>query len=418
MKILWVTNVAPASSSSREGTSPSPLAGWITSIAHLLEKEESWTPIVAYPVAKLDKPLDFSQALRDGHILFNPKMVDTPAFLAQWQDMLRTLQFEAVHLFGTELPHSLVVANATKELGLPLIVNIQGLVSVIGDHITAGLQDVKWHQMTLRSLLKGDSVKGLQRTYRSRGDREKAALRLADYVIGRTEWDEACARQLAPQASYIKLNETLREVFYEGDWDPDECKPFSIVMSQAKNPLKGLHFAVEMLSLVREEFPTATLTIAGRPPYYSNVLKQRLLGTQYGTYVRNLVKKSGLSEALYFSGVKSDIDIKKLFLSSNVFLSASSIENESNSLSEAKSLAMPCVASYVGGVASRIVHHETGYFYQHDAPYMAAYFIKSIFRDPYKSQKLGKLAQQSTRSSLSPEKNLEELLSIYRKVVF
>lgn len=418
MKVLWVTNVAPTSYGSEHGRAGSPMAGWISSIGLLLKQKSDWQPLVAFPSASVREGIDSSN-LRDlGYLEFSSQETESESFLRSWRELIQHLDLDAVHIFGTELPHSLVVARAAKMEGIPIIITLQGLVSIIARHVDAGLEDVGKRHMTLRSLLRGDSIQGLRTTYTTRGQSEIQTLGMADYVIGRTEWDLACATQLAPQAKYFHLNETLRESFYRGSWDPDECKPFSVVMSQANNPLKGLHVALEAITILKGQYPEISLYVAGRPPYYSSRIKQRVLGTQYGSLLRARIKKDGLDSVVNLVGLKSEAEMKELYLSANVFLSASSIENESNSLSEAKALGVPCVASYAGGVTSRIEHGVTGYFYQHSAPYMAAYFISKVFNDSHEARMMGQRAQLDARKTLDPATNLKNLLEIYKTLTY
>jgi glycosyltransferase involved in cell wall biosynthesis len=80
------------------------------------------------------------------------------------------------------------------------------------------------------------------------------------------------------------------------------------------------------------------------------------------------------------AGISNERQMCERFLKSNAFVSSSIIENESNSLSEAKILGIPCIAPYIGGgVASKIMHMEDSILYQMDAPYMLAYFLNEIF---------------------------------------
>lgn len=58
------------------------------------------------------------------------------------------------------------------------------------------------------------------------GKEEVFSIQKAGYVMGRTEWDEACTKQINPSANYIHCGETLRFSFYEeaSQWNYEECK--------------------------------------------------------------------------------------------------------------------------------------------------------------------------------------------------
>ena len=82
-------------------------------------------------------------------------------------------------------------------------------------------------------------------------------------------------------------------------------------------------------------------------------------------------------------------------MESNLFISASSTENESNSLGEAKMLGMPVIASFVGGVSDRIKHKEDGLAYQYDDTTMLARYICDIFENPEQAIEYGKAAREN-----------------------
>lgn len=63
-----------------------------------------------------------------------------------------------------------------------------------------------------------------------------------------------------------------------------------------------------------------------------------------------------------------------------------------------------------------LVHNEEGYVYQHDAPYMMAYYIKKIFANTSDILEMAKRAQMHARVTHNLEKNVSELYSIYKDI--
>ena len=92
-------------------------------------------------------------------------------------------------------------------------------------------------------------------------------------------------------------------------------------------------------------------------------------------------KEYGLEQHIRYLGTLNEQDMCRQYLKANVFVSASSIENSSNSLSEAMILGVPCIASDAGGTISLFQHEHDGFLYQADAPYLLAYYIDRIFSD-------------------------------------
>ena len=52
-----------------------------------------------------------------------------------------------------------------------------------------------------------------------------------------------------------------------------------------------------------------------------------------------------------------------------------------NSVGEAMILGTPVVSSDVGGVKNMLTHNEEGFLYQHDAPYMLAFYVMELFEN-------------------------------------
>ena len=248
------------------------------------------------------------------------------------------------------------------------------------------------------------------------GSLEAEALQRVKHVIGRTDWDRACMVQLNPQAEYHYCSETLRDEFYLHKWDIDKCEKFSIFMTQASYPIKGLHFVIEAMPTILRRYPNAKLYIAGYNITAKKTIKDMLKVSSYGRYIIKLIKKYELEKDIIFLGLLNEQEICERFLKSHVFVLSSTVENESNSLSEAKILGIPSVVSFVGGVTSRIDHYEDGFAYQHDAPYMLAYYVCEIFEKRETALKLSAKAREHAIETHDAVRNVKRLLEIYHEI--
>lgn len=264
---------------------------------------------------------------------------------------------------------------------------------------------------TIRDVIRGNSRQS-KKQFEREGKREEYVLKHVQNVIGRTDWDEACTIRLNPEVHYYKNNETLRQSFYQNQWGYDRCKPHSIFCSQSTYPIKGIHYVLEALPEIIEAYPDTMLYISGenlrnKPTYLLSLYQKYLLRT---------IKKSHLENHVVFLGPLQETEMVKAYLDANVFVCPSSIENSPNSLGEAMLLGMPVVSSDVGGVKNMLVHNEEGYVYQHDAPYMMAYYIKKIFANTSDILEMAKRAQMHARVTHNLEKNVSELYSIYKDI--
>jgi hypothetical protein len=254
--------------------------------------------------------------------------------------LLRRLDPDIVHIFGTEGGHAHATAQACTRIGVPFVVGLQGLSSTIAQHYTSGLPASVTHGFTVRDLVRRDNVAMQASKYRDRGRTEARTLALTRFVIGRTSWDRAVAEQLNPKARYFAVPETLRSAFYTNEWSHEACRHQSIFVSQGHYPIKGLHFVLRALPAILTQHPDTQLFVSGWPlrsPGLTGVVKQ----TRYATHLRRLIRTTGLEDRVHFVGVLDEAAMVEQYLSSHVFVSASTVENESNSLSEAKLLGCP-----------------------------------------------------------------------------
>ena len=331
---------------------------------------------------------------------------------------LRDFQPDVIHIWGTEYAHSLAMMKAAEAEGMreKCVISIQGLVSVCSRHFAEGLSHRVRRQYTLRDLLRWDNIDHQAKVYRLRGELEQEALRMAPHVIGRTAWDRACTRLIAPKAEYHFCNETLRDPFYTGAWSYAKCQKHRIFASSCVYPLKGFHYLLEAFVEVLRYYPDATLAVPGNDFVCLDTPVKKLRENSYHRYMRRFIEKHGIRDKIFFLGRLSPEEMKEQDLLANVFAMPSTIENSPNSLGEAMLLGTPCVASDVGGISTMMTHGTEGYIYQSTAPYMLAHYIMEVFSQGEKVQTMGLAAAKHARTTHDPRKNLEDLMTVYEKI--
>lgn len=419
MKILWLTNIPLPEVSSLMGENPLPFGGWLINTSKNLARIADIELSISFPSNKANK----FEKIEGTHIDYYPfgpiKEIDIKSVEANksFEFILNKLKPDLVHIFGTEYAHSLAMVNQCNRLGIKTVVSIQGLISVCSKHYMAGLPLAIQKRFTIRDLLKRENLVVQQKKIKKRGELELETIKRTQHIIGRTTWDKACTSQINPEAKYHFCNETLREEFYKHTWNIEQCERFSIFTSQASYPIKGIHFVLEAMPLILKKYPQAKLYIAGYDITKSDTIVEKIKLSSYARYVKELIKKYDLAEKVIFTGLLDEKEMCQRHLKSNVFVSPSAIENESNSLSEAKLLGVPSGASYVGGVTDRIQNNIDGFHYQYDAPYMLAYYICEIFENEDVALKFSKQARENALKIHDREENLETILRIYKKII-
>ena len=196
----------------------------------------------------------------------------------------------------------------------------------------------------------------------------------------------------------------------------DRCERYSLFASQAGFPIKGLHYILEAMRLLKEEYPDMKLYVAGMDVTRFDTWKEKMKISSYGNYLRRKIKEYGLRKKVIFLGYLNEKQMCKQFQKSHIFLSPSIIENESNSISEAKMVGTPVIASYVGGVTNRITHKEDGFLYPHHAPYMLAYYIREIFENDELAREFSKNGKRNASALHDRISNARKAVQIYQEI--
>jgi len=184
-------------------------------------------------------------------------------------------------------------------------------------------------------------------------------------------------------------------------------------VSQGNSPIKGLNCALETIAILKKTYPDVKLICAG----YKKDKKRLIEYSSYELYIESLIKRYGLMENVCFTGILNEDRMIEYYLSSNVYLSSSSIENSSNSICEAMLLGMPIVASFVGGTPSLIENRKEGLLYPFNEPYMAAAMISTIFSNDQFAINMGENARRRALINHDKGKNYNDLIKIYMDII-
>lgn len=410
MKLLWLCNRAPSLVVGGSG------GVWMDSVLNGLRKKENICIHILFPDGDLSRGEVDSQC---SYASFAHKLpyVYLPEQELFFKTELETFQPDVIHIWGTEYAHTLAMVNAAEALGLAdrITIHIQGLCSVYSGHYAEGVPYAVQQGYTFRDLIRQDNIALQQKKFALRGDLEVQALKKVHHVMGRTCWDEACTSRLNPQAKYHYCNETLRQPFYEGQWQYENCQKHRIFASSCVYPVKGFHYLLEAFAEVVKVYPDATLAVPGNS-CFTNTVKDRIRQSSYQKHLAKLIRQYGLEDKVEFLGGLSAEQMKENYLKANVFVLPSTIENSPNSLGEAMILGVPCVTSHVGGVTTMLEHETEGYVYQPSASYMLAYYIKRVFSMGKSAEILGAAASAHAQITHNSETNLETLLKIYEEI--
>ena len=131
-----------------------------------------------------------------------------------------------------------------------------------------------------------------------------------------------------------------------------------------------------------------------------------------------MIKENDLENTIVFIGPQSEKEMLKEYLTANVFLSSSIIENSSNSICEAISLGVPVVASCVGGTKSIVKNLNNGYLYSLGDEEKAVEYIKMIFENRNIAETLSLNEIKTSKKINDKNKCSESLKTIYNAIFY
>lgn len=355
---------------------------------------------------------------RTTHLLLPMKDVrrNRPADPSWWRSLPDSREPDVVHVHGTEYEFALPLVNATRS---PVAVSVQGSVSRCGRVYLAGIPPrVLQRSSTLRSVVLRDSVLRKRDEFLSRGlTGEAPLLRAADVVIGRTQFDRELAAELAPDSAYEVCHEMLRPQFAAARWMPPHHRSRRVYISQASYPIKGFHRVVEALPAILAKHPDLEVVVAGSPPFPQAGGSARLRTSDYGRYIRRLMREVGVTHRVRFTGVLSADEVVEAMLHADVFWLPSAMENSSNALAEAMMLGMPVVAAATGGTPSMISHGHSGLLYDYQNVGESAACVAALLSDSSRAAQLGGAAREVALERHNPTAIVAQQLSIYRRMI-
>ena len=413
MRLLWITNIKVECSDN-----PNFRGGWMTSALNYLLDNTDYEIIIAYPNGKNNFDNYSIKYVSFFYDLSRTKYDEN--LYNQFLNIYTEYQPDIIHIWGTEYLHTYAAIKAAKKIQLidKLVVHIQGLVSVYSKHYALGIPEKYQKAKTLLDIISGSSLKNQIKIFYKRGINEQLALKNVQYVIGRTSWDKACVEQINPSIKYLFCDEIMRPIFYSSDkWEQSKCERNSIFISQANRSIKGFHFMVEALNIIKRHYPDVKVYVAGGGMFNKkggmSFINTHLRINTYNKYLYQKICQYGLHEHIVFLGTLSAVQMREHYLKANVFVNASTIENSCNSVIEAMLLGVPVVSSYVGGITDIIVHKKDGILYPCDEPYMLAYYIMDIFQDINLAERLSCNAREKTMRRYDPKTVGTMLVNIY-----
>lgn len=416
LKLIWLCTI-PLNFAAKDFSSPeSVFGGWLEGIARSIATKDD---------------IDFSYYFLNPHKEVNESLIvngisffsigiggnkwKTITNISKTSNHIKLHSPNIVHMFGTE---SKLLNQIALSLGeFRIVVSLQGILSEYYKNYSLRIfQDYKFDNQIQMIFYNAIIQFNIFHLY-FRSLNEKKLLNQVGYAIGRTDWDKRSVTHINSKVKYFHNYESLRPEFYNSrKWSAANYIKKRIYVSQGNYPIKGLHFLLKALSIVKQKYPDFELHISGENILIAENFASKL-NISYSSFIKKIIDVEEMHENIKFVGYLTADKVCEALLSSNIFIMPSTIENSPNSLAEAMYLGVPTICSKVGGVESLVNPDIDVLAYQFDDVARLAEYIELLFSDMNRCVTLSSKSIESSRSIYNRENNGDKLLEIYQSIL-
>lgn len=402
MKILWFSNVDIASDTmSESGT-------WVMAMSRALCLLDSDIEISNISMSEVDS----DRSIEGGRIRqIKIKSTSINEYLvSKVKGYIKDIQPCLLHVWGTES----MWASFPFGTELPVLVDMQGIVSTVYDNFYGGLSASEIRSCwTLKECLKPtSSLQYARHIYKSQILRESNFIKSLNYVSVQSSWVEGHIRALNPRCKVFHTGIALRPEFYSAKkWSVNVgASPVIFSTAMMSTPLKGLHTLLRALVIIRQYFPSVILRLAG-------AIQSGIRMGGYAKLLHKYIIHNNLQNNIKFLGALDTNSLIKEYQTASVVVNPSSIESYSLVVAEAMHIGSPVVAAYVGGMAELGKNNESILYFPKEDYVTCARRIIEILENNTLSTFLSKNAIDCSCNRDSLETIASKQLHIYNSLL-
>ena len=417
MKVLWFAN-SPCGSVRRD-KKKLVTGGWLISLEDEIKNNPKLELNVAFLSSKEEAPFYFegvryypiyvpTSKSKIGHIFDRRRSQQSldKLLLAKLLKVVKDVKPLLIHIHGTERSFGIIQKYVAD---IPIVFSIQGLLAPYSEKFFSGIPcDYAMKKENAINRLKGVDIKRVYGNFLYGGKRECNFLKNAEFVMGRTSWDEKVTGLLNPSRKYFVVNEILRPPFYDKHWNKKKFNDKKNIVSIIS---PGIYKGLE--NLLKSAYLLKT---------YSNMdFIWNVVGLSVDAdYVKLCEEYTNIKSddvGVHYLGVQTADKLSDILVDSDIYCHVSHIENSPNSVCEAMLIGMPIVATFAGGTNSILKDGEEGCLVQDGDPYSTAGTIQKMANSFDVCHSFGVNAREKASKRHNPENVAKELLESYHKIL-
>ena len=412
MKVLWVLNMVLPSVAKALGLRTSFSGGWLVDYSNKLAADPD-IELATVTYANVDKDMDvtccgmrnFIFSGGGKRLLFDSKRNEKNIL-----KVIDDFKPDLIHIHGTE--YSIGAAIVKKRTGIPTLLTIQGILSRIAEEYYGGLTRKELSRCkTLKGTMKLKTPFFSKMLMTGNAKRERFVLKNVKHVTGRTEWDKSVMLSINDELIYHRFNYNLREEFYEAPrWDIQKIKRHSIYTGAAPYTLKGLHFLLRAIAIVKKSYPDVCLMVPANNSNYKRA-------NGYERFLIRMIEQLGIKENVTFLGRKSAEEVADILSKAHVCVVPSAMEGASATMCEAMMIGTPGICSYRGGMTDLLVDGVSGFYYDFKEYGVLASRIMRLFESDELCMQFSDKVKADAEARHDRDKNYSQLLSIYNELL-
>ncbi len=414
MKVLWVVNMLIGALSKRKNINLSS-GQWLNAELEKSYGNKEYDIIVCTSSSEYEELIDENikyVVVPHGDVASYRCNNDNVEY---WKSLLDKEKPDVILIWGTEylIGQCVLIANNHK---FKSCIYIQGVMSSIAENYRGGLSDSTISSFsTVVERLRHTTIFDKEKEMNFKVSQEKLSITLTDGIIVENQWAADRYLSLNPNLKLFWNRLSINTIFQKYSWSKDKYKEHTIITTAAGYPLKGLHFLFEALYYVKKVYPDVKLIIPGPDIVHAKGIISKFKQSGYGKYLLKLIARNGLDSNVSFVGILPPYRYAELMSRSEIFVSASAVENHCSALREAMTIGVPCISSRVGGVPFYAKHNENALLYAYDKPKELAEYIIQLFSSSKLKQYISQNAHNTIRDMYLID-HLDSLTEIYNKI--